>query len=90
MSDPNSTPIMVNPSPGPDQLASAVRSLLIAVGAYGAGKGWFDASLWAALVPVLMIVGPVVWAQLKVRSSKAKMVTVAEAAPDQVAQVVKQ
>ncbi len=68
-----SEPFTAPPSAVPDQLASALRQLLVAVGAYGAGKGWFDASIAAAAVPVIMIVGPMLWSQLRVRAQVAKL-----------------
>ena len=50
-----------------DQLTSALRQLLIATGAYMAGRGWIDEGIAAALVPVLLIAGPMLWSQLKIR-----------------------
>jgi hypothetical protein len=78
-------PLAAPASAAPDQLASAFRSLLIALGAYGAGKGWFDANIVAAAIPVIMILFPTVWAQFKVRSQHTRLtaaVQVANAATD--------
>lgn len=71
MSNPD-TPVPA--SAAPDQLASALRALLIALGGYVAGKGWLDASIITAAIPVIMIVGPTIWAQLKARSMHNKLV----------------
>lgn len=87
--DTEPTPIVVPASPVPDQFASAFRALLIAFGAYGTGKGWFNHELFAAAVPVIMIGWPFVWAQLKARSSHAKQVTMARELPNSIAQVQK-
>lgn len=81
------TPVVVSASPLNDQLASAFRTFLVALGAYGTGKGWFNHELFTAAVPLIMIGWPLVWAQLKARSSHAKQITMAERLPDSIAQV---
>lgn len=82
-------PITIGESAVPAQTNSAIRAFLIALGGYMAGKGWIDSGLAAAAVPVLMIVGPAIWAQFSVRRSHAQRVALADAAPDSVAKVVR-
>lgn len=81
--------IRVGESALPEQTGSAIRAFLIALGGYMAGKGWIDANLAAAAVPVIMIIGPTIWAQIAVRRSHAQKVVLADAAPDRVATVVR-
>lgn len=78
-------PVVVSASGASDQLASGFRSLIVALGAYGVGKGWFDGELVAAVVPFLMIVGPIAWGQLKARAMHRRAVTMASALPDRLA-----
>lgn len=85
--DEEPTPVTVPASATNDQLASAFRAFLIALGAYGTGKGWFNHELFAAAVPLIMVGWPFVWAQMKARSSHAKQVTMANHLPDSIAQV---
>ena len=84
-----STPITIGESALPAQTGSAIRAFLLALGGYLAGKGWIDANLAAAAVPVLMIIGPTIWAQMTVRRSHAQRVALADAVPDAVASVVR-
>lgn len=77
-----SDPIVVSETNYKDQLFSAVRALLIALSAYAAGKGWVPSDLSLATIPVIMIL-----AQLTIRKRHATLVTVAEAAPNTVAEV---
>lgn len=80
-------PIQVTASALPAQTGAAVRALLIALGGYMAGKGWIDANVATAAVPVIMIVGPALWGQVTARRRHATLVTAANAAPDSVAVV---
>jgi hypothetical protein len=89
LTPPVDKPISVNESALPDQAGAAIRTLLVAVGGYMAGKGWIDANIVAALVPVIMIVGPLVWGQLRVLRTHAERVTMADAAPSTVANVAR-
>ena len=80
-------PITVSASATGDQFAAGLRALLIAIGGYMAGKGWIDANIATAAVPVLLIVLPALWAQVSARYFHAQRVTLASAAPDAVATV---
>lgn len=83
------TPITIGESALPAQTGSAIRSFLIALAGYMAGKGWIDANLAATAVPVLMLVGTVLWGQIAVRRSHAQRVALADAVPDAVATVLR-
>lgn len=85
--EPVDTPIVVHESAVPTQLMAALRQALIALGGYLVGKGWLTDELAQAVIPVVLLVGPVIWSQFRVRSGQAKLVTAAAAAPDSVAQV---
>jgi len=88
MSDPQSDqPIQVNQSAIPEQAGAVIRTLLVAVGGYMAGKGWIDSNIAAALVPAVMVLGPMLWSQLRVLKTHGQRVTLANYAPDSVAQV---
>ncbi len=65
--------IQANSSPLPDQAGAAIRTLLVAVGGFMAGKGWIDANIVAATVPVVMIIGPGIWSQIKARTHSQQM-----------------
>lgn len=84
---PVETPVSVPASAIPEQLASALRTLLAALGGYAVAKGWLTADVAAALVPVVLIGLPLLWSQFKVRRSNAKMRTMADRLPDWVAKV---
>lgn len=89
MSDlpPDEAPIIVSASPAVDQIQSAFRAMLLAVGGWAVAKGWLTTDLATATASMILIVWPFVWAQLKVRKAHWRLVTVAQAAPDSVAQV---
>lgn len=82
-----SMPITVSASATNDQVAAALRAFLIAVGGFMAGKGWIDANIATAAVPVILIAGPAIWAQLSARYFHAQRVTLANAVPDSLARV---
>lgn len=88
MNDYTPPPITVPSSAAPDQLKGALRTALVGLGAYGVGKGWFDANLVSAVIPVVLIAAPAIWQQLKVLANHRKMVAIATASPDAVAKVV--
>lgn len=80
-------PITVSASSTNDQVAAAVRAFLIAIGGFMAGKGWIDANIATAAVPVILIAVPAMWAQLSARYIHAQRITLANAVPDSVARV---
>ena len=82
-------PVEVSPSATGDQLSSALRSLLVAAGAYASGMGWIPADVAGALVTVIWLGVPFVWGQIKVRTRHDQLLTVAAdpRVPDSVARV---
>jgi hypothetical protein len=60
--------ITENTSAIPEQLASTLRAFLIALGAYLAGKGWIDEGLASAAVPLILVGGPWIYNQMKIRN----------------------
>lgn len=82
-------PILVNPTPTPDQAWSALRSAGIAVGAWAIGRGYLQADTASALGAILLVVVPFVIGQLKTRRRAQELVTVASSrrVPDSVATI---
>lgn len=90
-------PIVVNPSPVGEQVASGVRQLVVLLGGFVAIAGFLRQRDLAGLVGYLQsgefvpVVGAlaaaaaVTYAQLKTRWRKREAVTMADAAPDSVA-----
>ena len=70
-------PITVRSSAIPTLAASNLRVALIALGAYGVGKGWFKQDDVTGLMPVIMIVAPWVWGQVQGFINHANWVSVA-------------
>lgn len=69
------------------QLASLGRYVLTAGGAYALGKGWLDGDTLAFLTGLASVAVPAIYGVYKTWSNKTKLITVASAAPDSVAQV---
>jgi len=67
------------------QLGGALRQLLIAGGAFAAGKGWIDQNLQSALVSILLVVGPMLWSQFIILRGHADKKVMADALPDNIA-----
>ena len=80
-------PIQINASATPGALAAAVRQVLLVAGGWAVGKGYLDNDTVTALITIAVIVGPLVYGQIKGIRTHEKLVTVAEAAPDRVAEV---
>jgi uncharacterized membrane protein len=80
-------PIVVSGSAIPEQLAQAIRTALIAIAGYMAGKGWLDEELASAILPVVLLLVPFVWGQITAKRNNAVKQTLADKLPDQIAQV---
>lgn len=91
-------PIMVDASPVPAQVIAGVRQVLLglsavatAFGASRLGTGLSTASLAATMIATglsgAVTIAMFVWGQLHTRSAAKKLATVAEVAPDEIAQV---
>lgn len=87
MSESENAPLRVSESAVPDQIMAGLRSVLMAAGAALVSRGTMDQSTADAVVGVVMLVAPFIWSQVAVRRRHAKLVTAADAAPDEVAQV---
>lgn len=81
------TPVIVPASAVPDQVQSTIRTAVIALGGYIAGKGLIDSELVGILVPAILVLGPWLWSQFSILRKQAKAVTMANRLPDSVAQV---
>lgn len=69
------------------QLGVALRALLVALGGYAVGKGWLTSDLADALVAVGLIIGPMIYAQVRAHFDHKNKVAMADALPDSVARV---
>lgn len=87
LTPPVDTPITVPESAVGGQLGQATRILLVAIGGYMAGKGWIDANIASAAIPVILIAGPLAWGQFRLLRTHAERVTMADASPPNVANV---
>lgn len=87
MTDPTTTPIIVNPDQTAAQIGVALRYALTLVGGYLVAKGWIGDDLLELLTTLLLTLGPVAYAAYRSHQQKKALVTVATAAPDYVAVV---
>lgn len=91
--DSSATPILVDATPGPAQLAAGIRQGILALASILTAMGFSHAAGDVSLL--LQFVGPIamvvvfVLGQLKTRSTATKLATVAAAAPNSTA-IVKQ
>lgn len=93
------TPIIVNPSPAKDQIATATRDVALLLAALPAliallGKrdvigivNYLASAEGSTVLGMIVAAAVVGWRQLLARKKKAELVTVAASAPDQVAVV---
>ena len=87
VTDPNTTPIVVNPDPTYAQLAIALRYAITTIGGYAAGKGWIDGDTVQVILSVVAILAPPAYAAWKASCDKKTLVTVATSASDDVSVV---
>lgn len=85
MTDPDTTPIVVNPDQTVAQLGVALRYALTMIGGYLVAKGWIGEDLVELIVAIATLIGPVAYAVYRSHQQKKALVRVAEAAPDTVA-----
>jgi hypothetical protein len=81
---PDQTPIQIGSQTG-EQLGQAVRVLLSAVAGWLVAKGWLDATIATAALPVLLIGIPIVWGQLRILITHGQRATMANLLPDTIA-----
>lgn len=78
-------PIEVHESSTPDQLWSALRSVIVAVSAYATGRGWIGEDTVAMIIGVVGVLAPIVIGQLKTRRRALELAALAAKVPDSVA-----
>lgn len=77
--------IIVSRSALLEQLGGVARAALFTAGGWMVSRGWLDDGLVQALVPFLMIAGPLLWQQVRIRSMKTVAAKLADKLPDAVA-----
>ena len=89
MSDfrPDQDPIEVKASPISAHAMSFVRDALLAVTAWGIGKGYIDQWTGTQIVTIGLGIATVAWRQVVTARTHAKLVTAATAAPNSIAVV---
>lgn len=85
--DQEAEPIVVDGSAIPAAVTSSLRTLLVAFGAFGAGKGWFDENLATAAVGFLFVAAPWAWGQYRNWRNNQKARAMASLLPDRLAKV---
>lgn len=80
-------PIIVKDGTLVGQLGALGRYILTAGGAYALGKGWVDQELLQLLTGLLTIAAPALYGVWKTWHNKSRLLTVAEAAPNNIAMV---
>jgi hypothetical protein len=79
-------PIVVPASATQDQVWTAIRDLLKIAGSALVMRGYLQDSWVEPGVGALLILGPVIWSQLKTRSNHAKLWLLARFTPDAIGQ----
>lgn len=82
-----STPIVVTTGALPATAASVLRYALTTLGGYLVARGWLAGDTAEMLTTVILVIAPLVYGAWLTQHNKARLVTVAEAAPDSVAVV---
>lgn len=85
MTDPNGTPIVVNPDQTMAQLGVAVRYAITLVGGYLVGKGWIDGDLVQVIATALTALVPAAYAVWRSSQQKKALVKITQSASDDVA-----
>ena len=68
-----------------EQLGGVARAMLFTAGGWLVSKGWLDDGVVQALVPALMIAGPLIWQQVRIIQLKGVATALADKLPDAVA-----
>lgn len=85
--DTSDAQIVISRSALMEQLGGVARAALFTGGGWMVSKGWLDDGLVQAIVPALMIAGPLLWQQIRIRRSQRMKVKLANKLPDAVAVV---
>lgn len=80
-------PIVVKANSTSGQLMVAFRTLLASAAGWAVGKGYIDGGVAAALVNVVIILVPLMWAQMVAKQKHDVLKQLASAAPDNMAVV---
>jgi hypothetical protein len=88
MSNDTTPPISVTDNTLEGQVATFARYLVTTLGGFALGKGWIDGDFLQLLTGFVTIGGPTAYGIYKTYTRKQQLITVAQAAPDHVAQVV--
>lgn len=87
MSETPTTPILVDPNALPAIGAVVLRYALQALGGFLVARGWIDGDAVEAIVSGSLVVVPMAYAAVRASRNRAKLVTIAAAAPNDVAVV---
>lgn len=77
----------IDPSSIAGQLIVLARYVLTSGGSFALGKGWIDGDALQFITGIITIAAPAAYAIWKTYSDKQRLVTIARAAPDDVAKV---
>lgn len=82
-------PVQAHATPVPDQLWSGMRSVIMALTAFGLGRGWLKGDEVTLIGVVAGVLGPFIIGQLKVRRRSQELTTIAvnPDVPDSVVQL---
>lgn len=81
-------PIQITEGTFAAQAATAGRYVLASVGSYAMGKGWIDGELLTLVTGLATVLAPLVYSVWKTHHNKQLLITVGNAAPARVAQVI--
>lgn len=87
MSNDTTPPIEISDSTTATQIATLARYVVTTLGGYALGKGWIEEDLLQMLVALVAVVAPSAYGIYKSYVHKRQLITVASAAPDNVAVV---
>ncbi|GGB15220.1 hypothetical protein GCM10011380_00800 [Sphingomonas metalli] len=85
MTDPNTTPIVVNTDQTAAQVGVMLRYATTAIGGYLVAKGWITGDFLELVLTLVTVFGPMAYAAWRSHQQKKALVTIAAAAPDDVA-----
>lgn len=82
-----SEPITVNAGTAPEVVTTIARYLVTFVGGWIVAKGWITADQLPQVAGVILGAVPLIWGAWSAFRNKSKLITTAEAAPNNVAVV---
>ena len=87
MSNDLTPPIEVTNETTTTTLASALRTLLVAIGSFAVGRGWVEAENVEGIVTLAVTLGTAGYGVFKAYTRKRQLIVTADAAPNTVAVV---